>query len=627
ARAVCAAGKIDRDDVVHALRRLVDKSLVVADDRHDRARYRLLETIRMYAADRLAESGEVAATRDRHLDHFLAFVEEVGPQRQDDMDGWRARLDLEHDNLRAALDWGLAEAEQRGRRLAAAMAWLWHVDRHGHEGIDYLTRAIRRAPGDRSRLQARLLAGLALVADTTQPLDLEFDVAQQALEIATGAGDDELRALCLVLSAVGQFYTDFDAAWMLTVETLAAADASGAAFVVDATHALQGMILHLRDRHDEAEPLLQSAVEGLLRRHRGIAATTLSFQASGALYTGDIERARRLAEQAVAVADPLGDHLRVGGTRSVLALVHGLAGDVDAGLAIMQPVLRLVEGAENEVFVSGMPRAMGALHLWRGEPDLAATWFEREASATDRGVETWLAAHAATGLGTALARLGRIAEAHAVLEQAVSVARRLGMPRVLADAFEMQAHLVAADDEDRAVELHHEALALRVRHGLRTFSVDSLDALAALADSSEPTPARLLAASDEARDVLGYPRNPDRQRAYEATVTRLRAALGDAAFAQAWADGARLTLDEAVAYARRSRGARRRPATGWGSLTPTERDVVRLVVEGLTNPEIGQRLFISRGTVKTHLSHVYAKVGVANRTELATLAASRAAKS
>ena len=81
-----------------------------------------------------------------------------------------------------------------------------------------------------------------------------------------------------------------------------------------------------------------------------------------------------------------------------------------------------------------------------------------------------------------------------------------------------------------------------------------------------------------------------------------------------------MSLDEAMAYATRSRGPRDRPTSGWASLTPTELEVVRLVVEGLTNPQIGARLFIGRATVKTHLSHVYGKLGVANRTELATLA-------
>jgi DNA-binding CsgD family transcriptional regulator len=84
-----------------------------------------------------------------------------------------------------------------------------------------------------------------------------------------------------------------------------------------------------------------------------------------------------------------------------------------------------------------------------------------------------------------------------------------------------------------------------------------------------------------------------------------------------------MTLDEAVALVRRTRGTRSRPSSGWASLTPTELQVVRLAVEGLSNPAIADRLFIGRGTVKTHLSHVYAKLGVANRTELASFAAPR----
>ncbi|MDX2973234.1 helix-turn-helix domain-containing protein, partial [Kribbella solani] len=80
-----------------------------------------------------------------------------------------------------------------------------------------------------------------------------------------------------------------------------------------------------------------------------------------------------------------------------------------------------------------------------------------------------------------------------------------------------------------------------------------------------------------------------------------------------------LSLDEAVAYARRARGTRGRPSSGWPSLTPTEHQVADLAVEGLTNPQIADRLFMSRGTVKTHLAHIYTKLSVANRTELANL--------
>ena len=567
ARSVAAAGTVGRDDVLDALGRLVDKSLVVATERGQEARYRLLETIRQFAADRLA-----------------------------------------------------APDPEPGRRLAAALPWLWHLHGQGPEGIDFLRRAIRRAPQDRSRLQGRLLTGIALVADTANPFGLEYDAAQRALEIATEQGDEPLRALCLTLSAVGRFFTDFDGAWRLSVEGLDAAEAAGDAFVVDAARALQGIILHLRDRHEAAEPLLASAVEGLLRRHRGIAATTLGFQASGALSTGRLHQARRLAEEAVRVAEPLGDYHRVGSTRSVLALVLAHGGQADAGLEVMRPVLRLVEGAENDVFVPGMARTMGTLELWRGQPEAAARWFEGEARSTDGGAETWIAAQAMPGLAAALRAAGHLDRARAVLERAVGVARRLGMPRVVAEAQEQQAHLAVDGDPDRAVDLHHQALAERVEHGLRTFYVDSLDALATLDAGAQPTSeaVRVLAASDQAREAMAYPRDPTGRLAYNTCVERLRAALGEGAFAEAWAEGAGLTLEEAVAYVRRARGSRGRPATGWDSLTPTELEVVRLVVDGLSNPEIGRRLFMSRGTVKAHLSHVYAKLGVANRTELAT---------
>ena len=83
----------------------------------------------------------------------------------------------------------------------------------------------------------------------------------------------------------------------------------------------------------------------------------------------------------------------------------------------------------------------------------------------------------------------------------------------------------------------------------------------------------------------------------------------------------RLSIEEAIAYAQRGRGERKRPASGWSSLTPTERDVVRLVSHGLTNNDIAARLFISPRTVQTHLTHVYAKLGLTSRVQLAQEAA------
>jgi DNA-binding CsgD family transcriptional regulator len=91
---------------------------------------------------------------------------------------------------------------------------------------------------------------------------------------------------------------------------------------------------------------------------------------------------------------------------------------------------------------------------------------------------------------------------------------------------------------------------------------------------------------------------------YEASVAALRNTMGDKDFDSAWAEGAGLSTEEAIAFAQRGRGQRKRPTSGWASLTPTERDVVRLVSEGLANNDIATRLFVSPRTVQTRLTHV-----------------------
>ena len=104
----------------------------------------------------------------------------------------------------------------------------------------------------------------------------------------------------------------------------------------------------------------------------------------------------------------------------------------------------------------------------------------------------------------------------------------------------------------------------------------------------------------------------------------IRASMGDEAYEQAWAEGEALSIAEAVAYAQRGRGERKRPSSGWASLTPAERDVVRLVAEGLANKDIAVRLFVSPRTVQAHLTHVYTKLGMTSRVQLAQEAARHA---
>lgn len=177
---------------------------------------------------------------------------------------------------------------------------------------------------------------------------------------------------------------------------------------------------------------------------------------------------------------------------------------------------------------------------------------------------------------------------------------------------------IAQGEPDQAERDAHEALVSAAGSQGYLRVADTLECLARLAadGGNHPYAARLLGASDGIRQRMGHARYPMYQPGYDSTVVTSRKALGENDFDVAWAEGAALSTEEAIAYAQRGRGERKRPSSGWGSLTPMEQDVVRLVREGLGNKDIGARLFISPRTVQTHLTHVYAKLCISSRVEL-----------
>jgi predicted ATPase/DNA-binding CsgD family transcriptional regulator/class 3 adenylate cyclase len=623
------SGPAGPDVILGVLRRLVDKSLVVMVEgdaaKGGEVRYRLLDTIRRYAMDRLEEAGETGAVRDRHLGYFLSFTQTAESTLEADQDSWRARLAAEHDNFRAALDWGLAaEDPERGRSLAAALAQGWFLHGHTSEGLAYLNRAIERSPADRSTVQASLLTGLALVALGGGRPTLTADVAARALEIAIANDDDRNRARCLVLSSYLPIFTDFVKCRDLAREARRYAAAADDRFALDLARVMESNVNSALDRHEEAVALAREFVEPCLARgERFAAAFGLSCETWAALFGGDLRRADELGTEVLRIAEPLGDYFTIGLTTYNLAWVKGLRGEIDAGRRLMEPIVTSIEHAGPDVeLLPWLSLGPGKLHLWSGDYAGAVRWFERATQFAAPMTDNWVAVRALPGLASALRRLGRLDEARTHAERGIALGKKLDCPHALAEALEQAAFLA---EPDEAEDLHHQALAVRVEHGLRTFYVDSLEAIAGLAARAGDHEAavRLIAACEAAREPIGYPRPAIDQPDHDATTAAVRAALGDAAFDEAWSHGRSLSLDDAVAYATRGRGARGRPSTGWASLTPVEKDVVRLVAAGLTNAQIGARLFISRATVKTHLVHVYAKLGINSRTELATRAAAR----
>jgi DNA-binding CsgD family transcriptional regulator len=172
----------------------------------------------------------------------------------------------------------------------------------------------------------------------------------------------------------------------------------------------------------------------------------------------------------------------------------------------------------------------------------------------------------------------------------------------------------------------HAALACAAQLEAYLGSAENLECLAGLAgDAGElREAARLFGAAHGIRQRIGEAQLKVWDAGYEASVAGVRDALKENDFDSAWAEGAALSTEEAIAYAQRGRGQRKRPSSGWGSLTPTERRVVQLVSEGLANTDIATRLFVSPRTVQSHLTHVYTKLGLTSRVQLAQEAARHA---
>jgi tetratricopeptide (TPR) repeat protein len=186
---VCCGG--DEGAAFDLVDRLATKSLVVADTAGGRTRYRLLETIRHYAAGRLAETGDAGPARRRHAEAYLALAE-----RERDL----AALAREHDNFRAALGWSLPEDSQTGdsqtgdgetgQRLARELGGFWLARGFLQEGQDWLERALATGPAG-PRLRADLLRLLGMTVLRTDPERAEA-ILSEGFQIATAAG---LRAV------------------------------------------------------------------------------------------------------------------------------------------------------------------------------------------------------------------------------------------------------------------------------------------------------------------------------------------------------------------------------------------------------------------------------------------------
>ncbi len=621
AEEVCAAGDIARDQVFDLLAQLAGKSLVLVESRGHSVRYRLLQTIRQYGRDRLADHGEESQIRTAHALWCATMAEQAEPALSGaSQAAWLERLDAERTNFQAALEWTLTERQtELSLRVAGALSLFWLTRGHLTEGRQWL-RQVLLAGGGASSLRAKALWGFGLLSALAGDFVTALTAGDESLTLAQQSGDTQGRARALHLLGTMRTIEDPALARPLLEESISLAREAGDAWCLAGALTYLGWAETFQGNFAAGRAPLEEGVRvaRYAQSEQGLQQGLLGL-GYGALQMGEYARAEATLEAGLAVARALGDPFWTAVGIIYLGDLAAAEGDYVKARALMEEAVAFARATGSPALLGFALSFHGRVVLEAGDVASAHPLFEECLSLPRQMGHKGNIAIAFFGLGRVCHALGDSRAALAFLEEALVVARASHDKLVIYQSlYELARFARSQGDFGRAKALHHEAIALQPELRHSPGAALSLDALAGLAAQERHIEyaARLFGAAQSLRDRIGFVRSPADQPGYDADVASVREGLSPDEFDTAWAAGAALSEDEALTYARRSRGPRRRPATGWASLTPTEREVVRLVAEGLTNPEIGERLFISRRTVQAHLAHVFAKLEISSRKEL-----------
>lgn len=414
AEGVCAGDGIDALDVLDLLTRLVDKSLVIVEDGGGgQARYRLLETVRQYGLDRLVESGEAEAFRGKHRDFYLRLAERAEPELHgSEQKTWLDRLDAEHDNFRASLEWSRAEGHgiEAGLRLAGALWWFWEVRGYWTEGRQWLKDFLSHAEGASAAARVKALNAAGGLAMRQGDFARAVSLAEESLILSRQLGDKRAAASCLVIIGVQACrLEDYKRAEALGGESLTLSQEAGDNWGTAWAQYILALVARAERDYDKAQALLEKTLVqmralghpwgiaqtlgglGLLARDQGQIETAIPFlEESLALFRqlGDMSFVAYIGLNLGSIASGLGDYQRAGALyrgslnlrrdlqdrRGIVTCLAAL-GCVSAGLEQFERAARLFGAAE------AWREATGA-----SIPGFVKDEYERKVAATSRGL-------------------------------------------------------------------------------------------------------------------------------------------------------------------------------------------------------------------------------------------------
>jgi predicted ATPase/class 3 adenylate cyclase/DNA-binding CsgD family transcriptional regulator len=588
-------------EALDGLQSLIDKSLLrQAPAAAGEARFLMLETIREYALERLEERGELEELRGRHAACMLELIEQAEPGlRGREQMHWLNRIELELDNLRAALGYAASSAGiELGLRLAVPLRRFWLIRGHLREGRTWLEQLLAQGVDVSPAMRARGLSAVGGLALAQGDYGQAQQLLQEAVTILRGCDDQRGVAVALLTLATCTFYTG-DPRRAVALE-------------------------------EESLSLFQA-----LDDPWGVA-TALHNLGFFARWQGQYERASAVLLAAIARWEQIGDRAHHARSLDVLGEVVRCQGDDGRAQSLHEESLALRRSLNDKGGIPYALKNLAELAYGRAAFDQALAWGEESLAIFQAQGDSWGGALALHLLGRVALELGDATRALSLCEQSLAMFRAQG------DRFGVAAAQCTLGRLALKRGALDEALRLFEQSGAEYADLAHLDGRAACLEGTAATAfaqgavaraVQLLAAAAALREAAGAPLAPLPQREQAQLLAAARTTLGEGAWDAAWREGWATPLDAPMqtvqtaacdgpgaAEAPREPPAQQQKPVYPAGLTAREVEVLALVAQGMTDTQVAKALVVSPRTVNAHLSSIYSKLGVTSRTAAARFA-------
>ena len=557
AEAVCADLDLSNNDVelLNCVDVLLDSSLLYRRDAaEEEPRFAMLEVIREFALEALAESGELNGAQEAHSAYYLHLVTAGLEQRDEVWQGlWFERIEKELDNLRAALQYILEQMEKKqdstiALQLGGTLTPFWLWSGYWSEGLAFLERTLMNSEGVEQPVLAKALLSAGKLAFQQGDYPRAEALARESRLLFEEMRDPKGEASTLEI---------------LGMVTWNRGDLSNARSLLE-----EALILYQRVGDEEGIINLFLALAWLARAQ------------------GEYKRAQVLCEESLAFSSNIGLLRGMADTKLLQAqILFDTQADQTEVRQQIEKALELYRQVSDREGVAACFHLIGQITLLQGDAEKALTWFEQSVDQHKELGHMAGMAWAISGKARVAFTQGNLGEAFKMYQESLSLARALGEQELLVNCLEGLADVVSMQGKyEWAAQIWGAAGVLRESIGQPHTPVEQV-----MYDSSIKA----------VRRHLG-------EQAFETAYERGRWMSPD----QVLQEQVTMVLSPSTSPAP---NARKMPKSNPDGLTPREVEVLRLVAQGLTNDQVANRLIISPRTVDTHLTSIYGKIGVPSR--------------